>query len=95
MMLILSLVLALIPLLGIAYTAVFGGGLTVDNLFLVLILLTISGVFLLNAFLEARAKGFLKKKPEAKPATAPAAKTTAAEAEKPAAPVVQKTTGTT
>lgn len=92
MMLILSLVLALIPLLGIAYTAVFGGGLTVDNLFLVLILLTISGVFLLNAFLEARAKGFMKKKAEPKPA--PAA-TKAAPVEKPAAPAAQKTTGTT
>ena len=91
-MLILSLVLALIPLLGIAYTAVYGGGLTVDNLFLVLILLTISGVFLLSAFLELRAKGFMKKKTEAKPA--PAAKA-AAVAEKPAAPAVPKTTGTT
>ncbi len=92
MMLIVSLVLALIPLLGIAYTAVYGGGLTVDNLFLVLILLTISGLFLLNVFLEARAKGFLKKKETAKPV--PAAKTAAA-AEKAAAPVAQKTTGTT
>ncbi len=89
MMLILSLVLALIPLLGIAYTAVYGGGLTVDNLFLVLILLTMSGVFALSAFLEARARGFLKKKQEAKPA----AKT--APAEKPATQAVQKTTGTT
>ena len=85
MMLILSLVLALIPLLGIAYTAVYGGGLTVDNLFLTLILLTISGVFALSAFLELRAKGFLKKKEAPKPAPAAA---------KPAA-AVQKTTGTT
>lgn len=69
MMLILSLVLALIPLLGIAYTLLSGGGLTVDNLFLVLILLTISGVFALNAFLDARHRGYLKfgkKKAEAK-----------------------------
>jgi hypothetical protein len=69
MMLILSLVFALIPLLGVAYTLVSGGGLTVDNLFLVLILLTISGIFLLNAFLDARARGFLKKS-ETKPAPA-------------------------
>jgi hypothetical protein len=61
MMLILSLVFALIPLLGVVYTLVSGGGLTVDNLFLVLILLTISGVFLLNAFLDARGRGLLKK----------------------------------
>ena len=94
MILILSLVLALIPLLGIAYTAIYGGGLTVDNLFLVIILLTVSGVFLLNAFLEARAKGFLKKKPESKPAPA-AASAKAAPTEKAAAPVAQKTTGTT
>jgi hypothetical protein len=78
MMLILSLVLALIPLLGIAYTAIFGVGLTVDNLFLVLILLTMSGVFALSAFLELRARGFLKKKPAPKPAAEQkqAAKTT-------------------
>jgi len=88
MMLILSLVLALIPLLGIAYTAVYGVGLTVDNLFLVLILLTISGVFALSAFLEVRARGFLKKKPEPKPAAKPAP------AEKPATQAVQKSTGT-
>ncbi len=92
MMLILSLVLALIPLLGIAYTAVYGGGLTVDNLFLVLILLTISGVFALNAFLEVRARGRLKKKPE--PKSAPVAKAAVA-SEKSAASVAQKTTGTT
>ncbi len=92
MILILSLVLALIPLLGIAYTALYGGGLTVDNLFLVLILLTISGVFALNAFLDVRARGWLKNKPE--PKSAPAAKAAAA-SEKSAASVAQKTTGTT
>jgi hypothetical protein len=73
MMLILALVLALIPLLGIAYTLISGGGLTVDNLFLVLILLTISGVFLLSAVLDAKARGYLKlgkKQPDAKPAAA-------------------------
>ena len=88
MMLILSLVLALIPLLGIAYTAVYGGGLTVDNLFLVIILLTISGVFALAAVLELRARGFLKKKAQPQPAARTAA------VEKPSAPAVQKTTGT-
>ena len=72
MMLLLSVVFVLIPLLGIAYTAAFGGGLTVDNLFLTLILLTISAVFALNAALEAKRRGLLKfgKKKEA---TAPAA----------------------
>jgi hypothetical protein len=69
-MLILSLVFALIPLLGIAYTLMSGGGLTVDNLFLILILLTISGVFALNAFLDAHQRGIIKfgKKAESKPA---------------------------
>ncbi len=59
-MLMLSLLLALLPLLGIAYAIVSGGGLTVDNLFLILILLTISGIFALNAFLDARRRGLLK-----------------------------------
>jgi uncharacterized membrane protein len=69
MMLIVSILLGLIPLLGIAYTVVNGGGLTIDNLFLVLVLLTISGVFLLNAALE------LRRRRRAKPAAAKAADT--------------------
>ena len=89
MMLILSLVLALIPLLGIAYTIIEGGGLTVDNLFLVLILLTISGVFALNAFLDVRARGWLKREKK-KVEVKTAAPEKAAAAEKPAAQVAQK-----
>ena len=71
-MLILSLVLALLPLLGIAYSVASGGGLTVDNLFLTLILHTISGIFFLNAVLDAHQRGLLKfgKKAETKPAAA-------------------------
>jgi hypothetical protein len=53
-MLIISFVLAIIPLLGIAWVLSQGLALTVDNLFMSLILLAISGIFALNAFLEVR-----------------------------------------
>jgi hypothetical protein len=55
MMLLLSIVLGIIPLLGIAWTVVNGTITTVDGLFLSLILLALSGVFFLNAVLELRA----------------------------------------
>jgi hypothetical protein len=55
MMLLLSSVLAIIPLLGIAWAVVNGTITTVDGLFLSLILLALSGVFVLNAVLELRA----------------------------------------
>lgn len=54
MMLLVSLVLAFIPLLGIAWILLYGSVTTVDGLFMSLILLTMSGVFALNAFLELR-----------------------------------------
>jgi hypothetical protein len=54
MMLLVSLVLAFIPLLGIAWILLYGSITTVDGLFMSLILLTMSGVFALNAFLELR-----------------------------------------
>jgi hypothetical protein len=61
MVLLLSIVLAILPLAGIAYIAVHGV-FTVDALFMGLILLTISGIFLLNAFMEAKSRGLLPKK---------------------------------
>ncbi len=67
LMLLLSLVLGLIPLIGIALIAVGGWIATVDGLFTSLILAAISGVFFLNALLEVRALGlppFLKPKPK-------------------------------
>jgi hypothetical protein len=73
MILILSLVLALIALLGVVYTVVSGAIATVDSLFLVLILLTMAGIFTLNALLEAHQRGYLKfgkKQPVAKAAPA-------------------------
>ena len=55
MMMMLSLVLGIIPLLGIAWTMMNGTETTVDGLFLSLILLALTGIFFLNAFLEWRA----------------------------------------
>jgi hypothetical protein len=80
MILILSLVLGIIPLLGVAWILINGmitlwpPGATVDGLFMSLILLTLSACFLLNAFWEARDQGFLHKKEAPAPAKAPAAK---------------------
>jgi hypothetical protein len=83
MILVLSLVLALIPLAGVVW--IFANGMitpwppsaTVDGLFMTLILLTLSACFLLNAYWEMRDQGIIAKKPgqkEAAPAKAPAAK---------------------
>src|ERR1700693_2082840 len=62
MMLALSLALAVLPLLGIAWTLMNGMITTVDGLFMSLILLTLSGVFMLNAYWEMRDMGMLGKK---------------------------------
>lgn len=72
MMLALSLVLGILPLLGIAWTLMDGMITTVDGLFLTLILLTLSGVFMLNAYWEMRDSGMIKKKAVV-PATKPPA----------------------
>lgn len=79
MILVLSLVLALVPLAGVAW--IFASGMitlsppscTVDGLFMSLILLTLSGCFLLNAYWEACDQGFIGKK-DAAPSKTPAAK---------------------
>src|ERR1700716_1150076 len=65
MMLVISIVMGIVPLLGIAWTIATGTITTVDGLFMSLILLTLSAVFLLNAFWELRDRGalaFLDKK---------------------------------
>lgn len=64
MMLMLSIVLGIIPLLGIGWTLENGTILTVDGLFLSLILLTLSGILFLNVYLELRKK-FKKAAPTA------------------------------
>ncbi len=80
MMLIISLVLAVLPLLGIVWTLMNGLITTVDGLFITLILLTLSGVFLLNAYWEMRDQGLLGAKKDGKTAAAPATKTPAPKA---------------
>ncbi len=76
-MLLLSILFALIPLAGIVWIIVTKSLTSVDGLFMSLILLTLSGVFLLNVLLEVDARGWLpflhKKKADAPKAT-PAAK---------------------
>jgi hypothetical protein len=57
MMLIASLLLALIPLLGIVWILLYGSITTVDGLFTSLILLAMSGILALNALLELRRRG--------------------------------------
>ncbi len=59
MLLGISIVLGVLPLAGIAGMAASGTLMTVDGLFLSLILLTLSGVFLLNALWEMRDRGWL------------------------------------
>jgi hypothetical protein len=75
MMLAISLVLGILPLLGVVGTLMNGMITTVDGLFMSLILLTLSGVFMLNAYWEVRDMGLIAKKKAAVPvAKAPAAK---------------------
>ena len=72
MMLVISIVMGIVPLLGIAWTIATGTVTTVDGLFMSLILLTLSAVFFLNAFWELRDRGalaFLDKKKVAAVAT--------------------------
>ena len=89
MILVLSLVLALVPLAGVVWMFLSGmisiapPSATVDGLFMSLILLTVSACFLLNSYWEARDKGLLsfaqKKKATLVPASpAPVAKTASA-----------------
>ena len=65
MILVLSLVLGLVPLVGVVWIFVSGmiilspPSATVDGLFMTLILLTLSACFFLNAFWEMRDRGML------------------------------------
>jgi hypothetical protein len=81
MMLVLSLALGIIPLLGVVW--IFMSGMitisplsaTIDGLFMTLILLALSGTFMLNAYWEMRDRGLIGKKKVAVPSVkAPAAK---------------------
>ena len=73
MMLALSLVLGILPLLGVVWTLMNGMITTVDGLFMSLILLTLSAVFMLNAYLEMRDSGMIGKKKAVVPAPKPPA----------------------
>ena len=57
--LLISLILGLIPLAGIAWIIVAGSITTVDGLFMSLILLTLSGIFFFNVFCELSDRGLL------------------------------------
>jgi len=72
-----SVVLGSIPLAGIGWIILTRTITTVDGLFMSLILLTLSGIFFLNAFLELRDRGslaFLQKKKAGPPKEPPASK---------------------
>jgi TRAP-type C4-dicarboxylate transport system permease small subunit len=71
-MFILSIFFGILPLLGIGWILAQGTLTTVDGLFMSLILLTMSGVFFLSAFLELRSRRELRPA-EKKPASATAA----------------------
>ena len=72
-MLLVSIALGLLPLAGIAWIIVAGSITTVDGLFMSLILLTLSGIFFLNAFWELRDRGLFGKSKavSSKPAPVP------------------------
>jgi len=55
-MLVLSVVLGVVPLMGVAWIVLKASVTSVDGLFMSLILLTLSGILFLNAFLEVRCK---------------------------------------
>jgi len=56
MMLMLSVVLGIVPLLGVAWIFLKSSVTTVDGLFMSLILLALSAILFLNVFLELRGK---------------------------------------
>jgi len=66
-MLLISILLGLIPLAGIAWIIVTGTLTTVDGLFESLIMLSISGIFFLNVFWELRDQGKSKAEPAKRP----------------------------
>ena len=70
MMLVLSVVLGLVPLAGIARIVMNGTITTVDGLFMSIIMIALSGILFLNVYLEARKKlstnkAIIKKAPQA------------------------------
>jgi hypothetical protein len=68
MMLTFSLVLCILPLLGVAGILMNGMITSVDGLFMSLILLILSGIFALDAVWDLRDRGLFGKKVAATPA---------------------------
>jgi hypothetical protein len=60
MMLVLSVILGIVPLMGVAWIVAQAGVTTVDGLFMSLILLTLSGILFLNAYLDLRGRSRTK-----------------------------------
>jgi hypothetical protein len=56
MMLVLSVILGIVPLMGVAWIVLRASVTSVDGLFMSLILLTLSGILFLNAFLDVRGR---------------------------------------
>jgi hypothetical protein len=73
--LLISILLGLLSLAGIAWIVIVGSLLTVDGLFMTLILLTLAGIFFLNVFLELRDRGSAGKEKGAPSKGLPASKT--------------------
>lgn len=76
--LVVSIVLGIVPLSGIVWIILSGAITTIDGLFMSMILLSLSGIFFLNAFWEIRDRGilsFLRRKKTAAPGQPPASKT--------------------
>ena len=59
--LVISILLGLLSLAGVAWIVAAGSITSVDGLFMSLILLSLSGIFFLNVFLELRDHGLLGK----------------------------------
>ena len=75
LILLISILLGLLSLAGIAWIVIVGSLLTVDGLFMTLILLTLAGIFFLNVFLELRDRGSAGKEKGAASKGLPASKT--------------------
>jgi hypothetical protein len=71
-MLLLSILLGFLSLAGIVWIIIVGSLLSVDGLFMSLILLTLAGIFFLNVFLECRDCGYFGKSKGASSKGAPA-----------------------
>jgi hypothetical protein len=65
MMLVLSILLGMVPLLGITRIVMNGAITTVDGLFMSIIMLALSGILFLNVYMEACNKFIVKNAPQA------------------------------